>query len=287
MVVTRHPTAIIIPAHNEAAVIVRTLTALHQDAMPGEFSVTVVCNGCTDRTAALVRRHFDTVNVIESSEASKTAAINAGLRAAGDTDVLLLDADIEISATAVRALLDALAAPGIEAAIGHMHIDVEGGSWPVRAFYRVWARHPYVSHGKFAAVIALSSAAVGRIGELPRVIADDTYLWRQFAPQNVAVVDGVSFTARVPRTLAALIRVRSRVHRGNRELDRLLPRQSRSHGHRQRGLLGVLVRHPARWADLPWYVAVSLAARLLAVTGQRTWERDLTSRQPIVQGQSE
>ena len=47
MVVTRHPTAIIIPAHNEAAVIVRTLTALHQDAMPGEFSVTVVCNGCT------------------------------------------------------------------------------------------------------------------------------------------------------------------------------------------------------------------------------------------------
>ena len=283
----RHPAAIIVPAHNEAAVIIRTLTGLLHDAMPGEFSVTVVCNGCTDRTAALVRRHFDTVNVIEISEASKTAAINAGLRAARNTDVLLLDADIEISAAEVRALLDALATPGIEAAIGHMRIDVEGGSWPVRAFYRVWSRHPYVARGKFAAVIALSKTAVGRIGLLPRVIADDTYLWRQFAPQNIAVVDGVSFTARVPRTLAALIRVRSRVHRGNRELDRVLARQSRFPGHRQRGLLGALVRHPAAWVDLPCYVAVSLAARLLAVAGKRTWERDLTSRQVIGQGQTE
>ncbi len=284
---TRRPAAIIIPAHNEEAVIIRTLTALLRAALPGEFSVTVVCNGCTDQTAALVRGHFDIVNVIEISEASKTAAINAGLRAAGNTNVLLLDADIEVNAAAVRALLDALAAPGIEAAIGHMQIDVEGGSWPVRAFYRVWTRHPYVRHGKFAAVIALSKAAVGRVGPLPRVIADDTYLWRQFSPESIAVVDGVSFTARVPRTLPALLRVRSRVHRGNRELDRLLPRQSHSRGPRQRGLLGTLVRHPAAWADLPWFVAVSLAARLLAFAGQRAWERDLTSRQPIGQGISE
>jgi glycosyltransferase involved in cell wall biosynthesis len=285
--VNRNPAGIIIPAHNEEAVIVRTLTSLLKDAMPGEFSVTVLCNGCTDRTAALVRQHFATVNVMEISEASKTAAINAGLRAARDADVILLDADIEISAKAVRALLGALAAPGVEAAIGHMHIDVEGASWPVRAFYRVWARHPYLSNGKFAAVIALSQEAVERIGQLPGVIADDTYLWRQFAPENIAVVDNVSFTARVPRTLSALIRVRSRVHRGNRELDRLSPQQSRPKRQRRLSLLRALLRHPATWASLPWFVAVSVAARLLAITGQQTWNRDLTSRQPLGQRQPE
>ena len=69
----REVTDVIVPAHNEEAVIGRTLRALLGSAAPGEFEVLVVCNGCTDRTAALVRSEFPSVRVLERSEASKTA----------------------------------------------------------------------------------------------------------------------------------------------------------------------------------------------------------------------
>jgi glycosyltransferase involved in cell wall biosynthesis len=272
---------IIVPAHNEEAVIRSTLLSLLRDTTVGEFEVIVVCNGCNDGTAELIRRNFDTVEVIELGVASKTEAINAGLRSARGRDVLLLDADIEISGGSARALVNALNTPGIDAAIGHIEIDVEGGSWPVRAFYRVWARHPYLSGGKFAAAIALSRSAVDRIGQLPAVIADDTYLRRLFLPENVAVVDAVSFKVRVPRTLPALIRVRSRVHRGNRQLDRLAARPQHLSRESTSVFCKEILRHPGLWIDVPWFVAVGIAARLLAKVSAPAWHRDLTSRQAI------
>jgi glycosyltransferase involved in cell wall biosynthesis len=274
-------TTIIVPAHNEEAVIARTLSSILRDAKPAEFKVIVVCNGCNDQTAETVRRMFSTVDVLELGEASKTAAINAGLRAARGTDALLLDADIEIDTYAVRALVNALKAPAVEAAIGHMVIDVQGASWPVRAFYRVWSRHPYLSNGKFAAVIALTEDTINRIGELPPVVADDTYLRRQFSAENVAVVDEVSFRVRVPRTLPALIRVRSRVHRGNREIDRLAPRPSDIPREQVSNLAREILSRPALWVDAAWYLVVSIAARLFAHIDQNSWGRDLTSRQAV------
>lgn len=273
------PTAVIVPAHNEEAVIGRTLDTLLRDARPGEFRVIVVCNGCVDQTAEYVRRKFADVDVIELPQASKTAAINAGLGVARDADVLLLDADIELSTTSARSLVSALAAPDIEAAIGHMRTDFRGTSWPVRAFYRVWAEHPYLRHGKFAAAIAISNHAVQRIGNLPDIIADDTYLRRMIPSKQITVVDDVHFVVRVPRSLTALVRVRSRIHRGNRELSHLLPEQAHSSGSQALELLRAVYRQPAKWIDFPCYIMVGVAARLFAMTGSGTWERDLSSRQ--------
>ena len=274
-----YSTSIIVPAHNEEAVIARTLSSVLRDAKPSEFEVIVVCNGCDDRTAETVRSLFGSVDVIEIGEASKTAAINAGLRAARGMNILLLDADIEIDTNAVRSLVKALEAPAIEAAIGHMMIDIQGASWPVRAFYRVWSRHPYLSNGKFAAVITLSRSAINRIGQLPPVVADDTYLRRQFPVENVAVVDEVSFRVRVPRTLPALIRVRSRVHRGNRQVDRLAARSSDMPREQASSLVWEVLSRPSMWVDAAWYLIVSITARLLARRDHDSWGRDLTSRQ--------
>jgi glycosyltransferase involved in cell wall biosynthesis len=283
VVVAELPTAVIVPAHNEEAVIGRTLDTLLRDAGPGEFRVIVVCNGCRDRTAESVRRGFPAVDVIELPQASKTAAINAGLQAARDADVLLLDADIELSTTSARSLVGALAAPGIEAAIGHMRTDVRGSSWAVRAFYRVWAEHPYLRSGKFAAAIALSKQAVRRIGKLPDVIADDTYLRRMIPQERTAVVDDVHFLVRVPKSLLVLIRVRSRIHRGNRELSQVLPAQPHSSRGQALEHLRRVCRQPAKWFDVPCYLMVGVAARLFAMTGNGNWERDLSSRQTVKQ----
>ncbi len=53
------------PAHNEAAVIERCLGAILADAPPGTPEIIVVCNGCTDDTAARARKFGAGVTVIE------------------------------------------------------------------------------------------------------------------------------------------------------------------------------------------------------------------------------
>ncbi|MEP1592954.1 MAG: glycosyltransferase, partial [Halieaceae bacterium] len=142
--------SVIIPAFNEEAVIARTLHVLLGDegcSVP--FDVIVVCNGCSDDTAAIVNSEFPLVTLVEIQEASKTAAINVGLSTASAGPVLLLDADIELDGSAAMAMIAAVDRPGIDAAIGHMRIDTTGADWMVRSFYRVWMEHPYLRNGKF------------------------------------------------------------------------------------------------------------------------------------------
>ena len=132
------PIAVIVPAYNEEQVIAATLEHLLSDAREGEFQVTVVCNGCHDQTAKAAREVSGDIQVIELSEASKTAAINVGLQNANSSRIVLLDSDIRISTDDCRALADALYNPGVDAAIGHMDINDSGCSRSVKAFYRVW-----------------------------------------------------------------------------------------------------------------------------------------------------
>ena len=88
--------SVIIPAHNEAAVIARTLAPLAPLAAAGQLEVIVACNGCTDHTAAIARG-FDGVTVLELGQSSKAAALNAGDAAASHWPRLYLDADVQIS----------------------------------------------------------------------------------------------------------------------------------------------------------------------------------------------
>ena len=271
--------SVVIPAHNEESVIGRTLQALLHEARPDEFEVIVVCNGCSDETAALVRRRFHSVMVLERDEASKTAAINAGIGATRGGPVLLLDADIELETSAARTLFAAARRPGVDAAIGHMVADTEGAHWMVRAFYRVWMQHPYLRNGKFAAAIALSATGLARLGTLPRVTADDSYLRRVLPAGRVAVVDSVRFRVRTPRTAQSLVRVRARSYRGNRELAARYPCREADSASEAQGLLKRVAARPALWPSACIYLAVTLAARHLSRrdTGTR-WERDLTTR---------
>ena len=68
--------SIIIPAHNEAAVLAESLHYLFQ-GLPHQVEVVVVCNACTDDSAAIARR-FPRVKLIESPIPSKTNALNLG-----------------------------------------------------------------------------------------------------------------------------------------------------------------------------------------------------------------
>lgn len=277
------PSCIIVPAHNEASVIKRTLDTLLRDAAPGEFEVLVVCNGCTDQTARIAESVSRDITAIELAQPSKTLAINEGLRLTSSNSVLLLDADIEITAADARKMMEAAARPGKEVAIAHMDIDTEGADIFVRSFYKVWKEHPYLKHGKFAAAIALSASGITRIGSLPAVTADDTYLKRLFPADTVAVAEDVRFTARAPRTVSSLVKVRSRSYRGTRQLDSYISK--RKAGQSQAGSFArSIIFMPSLWKEVPAYLAVTLLSRILSyrITTVR-WERDLTTRSPASQ----
>lgn len=69
--------SVIIPAHDEAAVIGRLLGALVDGDPEGRLEIVVGANGCTDGTAAVARAVDPRILVAETERASKIAGLNA------------------------------------------------------------------------------------------------------------------------------------------------------------------------------------------------------------------
>ncbi|MEE4298330.1 MAG: glycosyltransferase [Pseudomonadales bacterium] len=274
MLNARPVASIVIPARDEAMVIERTLRTLLVDAAPGEFDVIVVPNGCSDDTPGIVRRGFPGVRVIELAEGSKTMALNTGLDAARAPIVLLLDADVRLGTASARALVATAGAPGVDAAIARMEVDRDDVAAVVRAFYAAWLRHPYFDGGKFAAAYALSTSGRARLGRFPAVTADDEYAARRM--QTVRTAPDAYFRVAPPRTLAALLAVRTRSRRGTAQLS--VRRQGAVLGTLMR-FAGRLLRDPRLWPAACVYAAVRVVAGLrVARSDGSVWERDLTSR---------
>ncbi|MBI1758409.1 MAG: glycosyltransferase [Actinobacteria bacterium] len=296
---TRAPTTVIIPAHNEAAVLARGLTAMLETAEPGEFEVIVVSNGSTDATAAVARsfardrdrdrdRDCDrAITVIELAEASKTAAVRAGAaRAAGRVQVVV-DADVLLPTGVLRDLAAALhrADGSPRVACPRVDVDATGASPLVRGYYRAWARLPYLSSGTIGSgVFGLTVAGADRLGELPDVINDDGWVRRAFAPGERITTPG-AFTVLAPRTLPALVRRRARIAIGNRDLAAAWGDDPG--GNSPRALLAATRSGAVSWPDCAAFGLVTALARGLAWWRRRTgnrsaWSTDRTSREGTV-----
>jgi glycosyltransferase involved in cell wall biosynthesis len=98
----------IIPAHNEQALLGRTLAALHNSmsAVGEPYEVIVVDDASTDRTAEIGREHA--ARVISVNHRQIAATRNAGAAAAAGDILIFVDADTMVRAPAVRAAIDAL-----------------------------------------------------------------------------------------------------------------------------------------------------------------------------------
>ena len=132
--------SVIIPAHNEEASIGRCLSALLGSARPGEFEVIVVCNGCSDGTANAARAFGSMVRVVEIEVGSKIIALNLGNKAARFYPRLYLDADLELSTEAARALLlRRRIRPALRPSAGWRRMSAQV-PWLMRQYYAVWNR---------------------------------------------------------------------------------------------------------------------------------------------------
>ena len=275
---------VVVPAHDEEAVIGRCLDGLLADARPGEVDVLVVANGTTDatlavaRTAAAARGHE--IGTLDLPEPSKIAAVRAGLARAPGA-VAVVDADVELSTAGLRALAAALDADRPLVAAPTLRVDASDASWAVQRYYRAWTALPYVASSMVGSgVFALNAAARERLGELPEVTNDDGWVRRSFAPHERVVVDE-PFTARAARTVGALVGRRARIVNGNRSLDGALGGRDAG-GNGARDLARLVVARRVGPLDAVVFLAVTVASRVVAARrrarGDTGWYADTTTR---------
>jgi glycosyl transferase family 2 len=274
--------SVVIPAHDEAGVIGRTLAGLTTGVAPGALDIVVVCNGCADDTSSIARA-VPGVRVMEIPEPSKALAVAAGNRSTGVFPRVHLDADVEITGTDVLSLVAALRDRGVLAAGPRRQVALEHSSWPVRAYYRVWNELPQVQRGRFGrGVFALTEEGQARVDALPAVLGDDLAISEVFADHERLVVEEANAVVHPPRTLSDLVKRRTRIATGNAQATDLGLRRRQSVT-TLRTLLRVGLRRPRAGLCLPVFLAVSVLAKHHARRTVRagdftTWLRDESSR---------
>ncbi len=276
--------SVVIPAHDEAPGIRRCLDALFAGFGPGDLEVVVVCNGCTDETAGVARSSRHPVRIVELTTASKSAALRAGDAAALAFPRLYLDADVVLSGSAARLVLERLRA-GAVAARPPIRYDSEGASAPVRRYYRARSRVPAVLGSLWGAgVYGLSAAGRRRFGVFPDLVADDLWVDGHFDSAEVEIVDCPPVVVVTPRRSRDLVRVLRRVYLGKGERasapdpDGRAPETIAS---TLRDLRRLVAAGPVAALDAAIYAFFAVGARLAISLGSPAgdgWGRDNSSR---------
>lgn len=278
--------SIVVPAHNESSVLARTLRRWAASPTTDEISVIVVCNGCTDDTADVARRFGPNVHVVESDIASKTHALNLGDQLSRGFPRIYVDADVVITADAIRLLSRRLDQGDLLAVAPTADINLTGCSWLVREYYGIRAQLPSSREGiGGSGVYALSEAGRKRFGQFPDVIADDTYVRLQFRPEERSTLISVRSTVFPPRSIGQLVKVRSRAYAGTVEIAVRFPELRANRGASNNQALVALFASPRLWPGLLIYCSVNILARFRAVlstrAGRPSWQRDKTSRMAL------
>ena len=275
--------SVVVPAHNESAVIERCLTALI--ASEDNFEICVVSNGSNDDTVSLARtiladRPHSTVVEIEA--ASKIAALREGDRRCISYPRIYLDADVTVDSDTVRSMasmLGALDGPAVGAP--RIDVDFSRSSAIVRGYHRVWLRMPYVADGVIGSgFYAVNEAGGARVGEFPDVLNDDEYVRSVFAPNERHIGDG-QFVSIAPSTVTSMVKRRARWDVGNRQLATVVDGAGSSST--AGSLRDVARAQGISVFDIASYVGITVAGKLLAryrnLRGTASqWSTDTTSR---------
>ncbi|HEY2041033.1 MAG TPA: glycosyltransferase [Jatrophihabitans sp.] len=286
MAIRQEPRAVasvVIPAHNEARGISRLLKSLLEDTAASELEIIVVCNGCTDDTAARARQAGPTVLVAETPIPSKRRALDTGDELAHYFPRIYVDADVEISGRSIIALIAALEKPDIHAVGPSRVLPTSASSWLVTRYLAAWQQLPAVRNGLFGrGVVAVDAIGYGRVSRLPHVMSDDLAMSEAFSAAEREIVSDATVVVQPPRRLRDLLRRRIRVHTGNSQFDDAGGRSENA-----KTSLTDLVRIAFRSPGLALDVGVFLAVTVMARIGARrtikkgdysTWLRDESSR---------
>jgi len=287
---SRHPIgSVLIPAHNEAAVIGRCLRHLFEGIDRSDIEVAVVCNGCTDDTATIARACGQPVSVIELDEASKPAALRAGDQLLRTFPRLYLDADVVLPGPTARRVLEHLAQDGSVVARPPFRYDTTYSTGIVRRYYRARSQVPAVMGSIWGAgVYGLSAAGRARFGHHPDVVADDLFVDQCFSAKEIDIVGDDPVVVVAPGHYRDLLKVMRRAYRGAAE-NRVatMPREVEDQRRASSTSTTLATMHDvlrlcgsgSGLLDAVTYSFVAVSARTYAALGRPArWERDESSR---------
>ena len=189
--------SIIVPAHNEAAVIQRCLDSLVTQA--GVDQLIVACNGCSDNTVALVQA-YSGVMCLTIEKASKTNALNEAEKHISSYPIFYLDADTQLEAGAIQKITAALVAqPHLKLVAPTPNIDVSQSSWIVQQYYKTWLSLPYIQSGVIATCsFIVTEQGRKRFDHFPDVINDDRFIHCQFKAHEISNIAGTRIDIQAP-----------------------------------------------------------------------------------------
>jgi len=276
--------SVIIPAHNEERVIVRCLSHLIEGIDFDLVEIIVVCNGCVDQTATLVRQGFKQVKVVENSIASKAKALNVGDDLASGFPRIYIDADVLVSGADVLILAEEMLNQQLLAASPVLNVDLSNRSWSIRQFYKIWCGLPYVVEGTIGSgIYALSEEGRRRFDRFPDIVADDGFIRSLFSPEERGVITGCFFVVFPPMNLTDLVRIKTRVKSGNYELKNTFPEMLREGRTRNKNVFFSMFRDLSLWPGLLVYFCVNLCTHVggayrFRFGNKHYWSRDDSSR---------
>jgi glycosyltransferase involved in cell wall biosynthesis len=272
---------IVVPAHNEEAVIAGNLRRLLDGTAPGEFDVVVVANACSDRTAELARETG--VRVLETPTPGKANALRLGDEACRTFPRVYLDADVELTAESVRALVAASRRPSVLACAPVVLWNIEGATWVARRTHHV--HEQLIAPSRVlagAGVYVLTEEGHARAFPVPDVLSDDGWVHANFAPGERVVVPEATSLVRPARTVSAHLNRRVRVRLGNQQLAEL-GRPVAASRLRLSSLGGLVTARKVSVLDAGCYLAVLALDRALTQVRKRRggpvgWGTDVSSR---------
>jgi cellulose synthase/poly-beta-1,6-N-acetylglucosamine synthase-like glycosyltransferase/peptidoglycan/xylan/chitin deacetylase (PgdA/CDA1 family) len=117
----RGPVSIVVPAYNEEANIVATVSSLLASDYP-TFEVIVVDDGSTDSTPDLLAGLADRVRVLRQRNSGKATALNYGVAHARHDVVVMVDGDTVFEPATLAALVAPMSDPGVGAVAGNTKV---------------------------------------------------------------------------------------------------------------------------------------------------------------------
>lgn len=274
-------TSIIIPAHNEGAVITRCLESILAES---DAEVIVVCNGCSDDTAQHARSFGDKVKVIETDVASKANALNLGDEAASSFPRIYSDADIVFEKGTLQAIQDGLTGSTL-AVSPTAHFDTSDSSIAVRMYYAAWTSLPFHNASTIggSGVYAMNQTGRERFDQFPLIISDDGFVRLQFRANERKRLTNAYTVVRCPTQLRELIKMKTRVTAGKMELRNQFPETQKN----EEMTIGMrawsVLKKPHLWPCFVVYAYCKVLIRQRIREKDRSgelgiWDRDDSSR---------
>lgn len=113
------PLSVIMPAHNEAAVLEEALSAINASDLPRDFfEVIVVDDASTDSSVMIAARYADTIIRLKAQARGAAYARNRGADQARGGVLAFVDADVRLRADTFSKMITALTANAHAAAVG-------------------------------------------------------------------------------------------------------------------------------------------------------------------------